>query len=148
MAASSGSAVCLEATEVLGWFPEQAQKKQLLQKFVKARRATEQHPDAWAQKSWEAVCTDMRAVMQDSVMAEEAFEIVCDFLEQHIKGLEEKPGNHQPGGGAQRQAKRQRSLDQPPQLGHPKPGNGTRPQSVSGLFIRVRVKQNSSYRVI
>ena len=119
MAASSGSAVCLEAAEVLGWFHQEHQKVRLMQTFAKARRATQQHPDKWARESWEAVCTDMRAVMQASGIAEAAFALVCDLLEQHIQGLEEKQGNHQPGGGAQRQAKLQRSVDQPPPLGPP-----------------------------
>jgi len=88
MAASSASAVCavsLEATEVLGWFPEPARKKEVLVRFRQARSATERHPAAWARADWAAACTDMRAVIQDPLLAELAFEMVCDFLDMIAK---------------------------------------------------------------
>jgi hypothetical protein len=114
MAASSASTVCLEATEVLGWFPDPARKKEVLVRFRQAVSATERHPAAWARADWAAACTDMRAVIQDPTLAELAFEMVCDFLDLHSKALEEnpsncKPGNRQPGGA---KAKRQESADQ------------------------------------
>ena len=101
MAASSASTVCLEATEVLGWFPDPARKKEVLVRFRKARSATERHPAAWARADWAAACKDIRAVIQDPMLAESAFEMVCDFLEQHSKALEENPSNRQPGADQQ-----------------------------------------------
>eukprot|EP00291_Cryptomonas_curvata_P009046 CAMPEP_0172188636 /NCGR_PEP_ID=MMETSP1050-20130122/22047_1 /TAXON_ID=233186 /ORGANISM="Cryptomonas curvata, Strain CCAP979/52" /LENGTH=341 /DNA_ID=CAMNT_0012863179 /DNA_START=195 /DNA_END=1220 /DNA_ORIENTATION=+ len=106
MAASSASAVCLEAREVLGWFPDPAQKREILIRFGKARTETELHPDAWARANWAAACSDIRAVMQETALADTAFDFVCDLLEQHRKVLEEKPGNHKPGQGTRRAGKR------------------------------------------
>ena len=56
MAASSASAVCLELTEVLGWFSDPSQRKDVLNRFITAQSATIRHPDAWAHENWVEAC--------------------------------------------------------------------------------------------
>jgi hypothetical protein len=97
MAASSASAVCLEFKEVLRWFRDPIQKKDVFDRFVKARSATQRHPDAWARENWAVACKNIRDVMEmEAELAGMAFEMVCTLLEQHSKGLEENPSNRQP----------------------------------------------------
>jgi hypothetical protein len=115
--ASSASAVCLEFKEVLCWFRDPIQKKDVIDRFVKARSATQRHPDAWARENWVEACKNMRDVMaMEAELSGMAFQMVCTLLEQHSKGLEENPSNrqpcnHQPGGA---KAMRQESADQQP----------------------------------
>jgi hypothetical protein len=120
MAASSASAVCLEVKEVLRWFPDPIQRKDVFNRFIKTQSATKRHPpppDAWARENWVESCKNMREVLEmEAELSVQAFEMVCTLLEQHSKGLEEnpsnrQPGNHQPGGA---KAKRQGSADQQP----------------------------------
>ena len=120
MAASSASAVCavsLEVPEVLHWFSDPSQKKEVFNRFVKAQSATEQHPDAWPREKWVRACINMRAVMvMEAELSGQAFEMVCTLLEQHSKALEENPRNCQPGHHQPRgsKAKRQERADQQP----------------------------------
>jgi len=120
MAASSASAVCavsLEVPEVLHWFSDPIQKKDVFDRFVKAQSATEQHPDAWPREKWVRACINMRAVMvMEAELSGQAFEMVCTLLEQHSKALEENPRNCQPGNRqpAGAKAKRQESAQQQP----------------------------------
>ena len=106
-----------EVKEVLRWFSDPIQRKDVFDRFVKAQSATEQHPDAWAREKWVRACKNMRAVMEmEAELSGQAFEMVRTLLEQHSKVLEEnprncQPGNHQPRGA---KAKRQEGADQQP----------------------------------
>ena len=93
MAASSASTVCLEATEVLGWFKEAAQKREVFARFAKAQITTGTHPGAYARDIWAATCKNMQAVVDEPVLAALAFDMVCDILEQYSKALEHISGS-------------------------------------------------------
>ena len=110
--------MCLEVKEVLRWFSDPIQRKDVFDRFVKALSATKRHPDVWARENWVEACKHMREVMEmEAELSGQAFEMVCTLLEQHSKGLEENPRNCQPGNHDQprgAKAKRQESADQQP----------------------------------
>jgi hypothetical protein len=89
MAASSASANCLGNTEVLGWFKDVDKKRSLFALFIKSQYILRSHPAEWARENWASACEGMRDVMRDPDLADVAFGLICEILENFNKLLED-----------------------------------------------------------
>ena len=90
MAASSASPGTLEAHEVAMWFPDRAQKRVVMTKYMAATFANtkyaENHQEL-AEKLWAVTCETLRVNSDD-------FEFVCDLLDKHVQQLTLAPASN------------------------------------------------------